>query len=132
MKHTPSENLDGQADLAQVTAFLRSTTTGRLDAKKVADLYGERLERFSDALGVSLTEISKTPDSENYQGVLAYFEAAARIIPLLESKDMFAMWAKTPNKELKGETALDLLFAGPARAQELVETVEDVLVGQPD
>ena len=132
MKHTPSANLDGHAIIAEATDFLRSTATGRLDARKVADLYGECLERFSDALGVSLTEISQTPDSENYQGFLAYFEAAARIIPLLESKDMFAMWAKTPNKELKGETPLDLLFAGPARAQELVETVEDVLVGQPD
>jgi hypothetical protein len=127
-----STNLAGHPLIAQGTAFLRAKKTGRLDVKKVADLYDEDVKRFADALGVSQAAVSQTPDSKKYQGLLGYFEAAARIIPLLESKGGFAAWAKTPNRELKGEAPVDLLFGGAARAQELVEIVEDVLVGQPD
>ena len=124
--------LDGNPFIEKVTGFLRNKASGRLDVKKVAGLFKEDLKRFAKALNVSSAAISQTPDSKKYQGFLGYFERAARIIPMLESPDMFATWAKTPNKELNGESPLELLFAGPEKAQRLAETVEDVLVGQPD
>ena len=125
-------DLDGNQLVENGTAFLRSKATGRLDAKKIAKLYDGPLKRFPELLGVSLAAVSQTPDSKKYQLNLGYFERAAQIIPLLDSKDMFAAWAKTPNKELEGAAPIEWLFAGPGQAQKLVEIVEDVLVGQPD
>jgi hypothetical protein len=132
-KTPPAEaNLDGHPLIEQMTGFLRDRTSGRLDVKKVAGFYDEPLKRFSDALRVSQAAVSQTPNSKKYQDFLSYFERTARVLPLLESKDMFPAWAKTPNKELNGLTPLDLLFGGPEKAQKLVGVVEDVLVGQPD
>ena len=76
--------------------------------------------------------MSQTPDSPKYQSLLGYFEKVARITPLLENKTSFGGWLRTPNRDLKGEMPLDLLWGGPVRAQRLVDAVEDVLVGQPD
>ena len=125
-------DLDGHPLIADATGFLRDPDSGRLDARRVADFYGEPLKKFADKLGVTPPAVSQTPDSPKYQGLLGYFEKVARIAPLLENKASFSGWVKTPNRELKGETPLDLLWGGPARAQRMVDAVEDVLVGQPD
>ena len=125
-------DLDGHPLIADTTGFLRNPDSGRLDARRIADFYGEPLKKFADKLGVTPPAVSQTPDSPKYQGLLGYFEKVARIAPLLENKASFGGWVKTPNRELKGETPLDLLWGGPARAQRMVDAVEDVLVGQPD
>lgn len=125
-------DLDDHPLVQQTTSFLRAKHSGRLDVRKIAALYDEPLKRFAEALDVSPAAVSQTPDSKAYQARLGYFERAARIIPLLQSKDDFAAWSKTPNKELKGRTPIDLLFGTAKDAQQLVDTVEDVLTGQPD
>lgn len=124
--------LDGHPLIADTTAFLRNPDSGRLDARRIADFYGEPMKKFAERLGVTPPAVSQTPDSPKYQGLLGYFEQVARIVPMLESKAAFGAWVKTPNRELKGEAPLDLLWGGPVRAQRLVDAVEDVLVGQPD
>ena len=127
-----SANLDSHPLTRQTTTFLRNNSTNRIDAKKVAALFDEPLERFASALGVSQLKLSQNPDSKKYQDFLSYFERAARIIPLLKSRNLVGVWAKAPNRELDGKPPVDFLFGGSAKAQQLVETVEDVLVGQPD
>ena len=127
-----SANLDNHPLVAQTTAFLRNRTSGRLDTRKIAALYGEPLSRFAAAYSVTPAAVTQTPDSTKYQSLLGYFERAARIIPLLESKSMFATWAKTPNDALHGGTPVDMLFGGAKKAQALIDVVEDVLTGQPD
>ncbi len=127
-----NSDLDEHPLVQDSTSFLRNTASGRLDCKRVADFYGEPLKRFADALRVSPSAVSQTPDSKKYQDFLSYFEKAARVVSLLEDKNQFGAWVRTPNKELKGDAPLDLLWAGPAKAQKLVDVVEDVLVGQPD
>jgi hypothetical protein len=125
-------NLDDHPLIGRETRYLRDGASGRLDAKKIAELYDEHLKRFAYALGVSQAAVSQTPDSKKYQDFLGYFERAARIIPMLQSRDLFPAWAKAPNKELNGESPLDFLFGGSEKAQKLVDAVEEVLVGQPD
>mgnify|MGYP000086892236 CR=1 FL=1 len=127
-----NSDLDEHPLVQGSTSFLRNTASGRLDCKRVADFYGEPLKRFANAFGVSPSAVSQTPDSKKYQDFLSYFEKAARVVSLLEDKNQFGAWVRTPNKELKGDAPLDLLWAGPAKAQKLVDVVEDVLVGQPD
>lgn len=125
-------DLDGHPLIAGTTGFLRNPDSGRLDARRIAEFYAEPLKKFADKLGVTPPAVSQTPDSPKYQGLLSYFEKVARIAPLLENKASFGGWVRTPNRDLKGETPLDLLWGGPVRAQRLVDAVEDVLVGQPD
>jgi hypothetical protein len=125
-------DLDEHPLVQESTSFLRNKASGRLDCKRVADFYGEPLKRFADALGVSPSAVSQTPDSKKYQDFLSYFEKAARVVSLMEDKNQFGVWVRTPNKELKGEAPLDLLWGGPAKAEKLVDVVEDVMVGQPD
>lgn len=129
---TAALDLDEHPLLQKTTAFLRNPASGRLDVKRIADFYGEPLKRFADALDVTPAAVSQTPDSKKYQEFLGYFEQVARIIPLLESKDSFSAWVRTPNKELKGAAPIEWLFGGPRQARQLAEVVEDVLVGQPD
>jgi hypothetical protein len=118
--------------MTPTTSRLRNPASGRLDVKRVARLYGEPLERFAAALGATPAAVSRAPDAKKYQTFLGYFEQVACIIPMLQSKRVFATWAKTPNQELKGEAPVDWLFGGKKKAQRLAEVVEDVLVGQPD
>ena len=127
-----SLDLDSHPLLASTTSFLRNPASGRLDVKRIAGFYGEPLNRFADALGVTPAAVSQTPDSKKYQDFLGYFEQVARIVPMLESKHVFASWTKTPNKELKGEPPVEWLFGGEKKASRLAEVVEEVLVGQPD
>ena len=125
-------NLDDHPYIRKITGFLRSKPSGRLDAKKVAALYGEDLKRFAKALDVSPSALGRSPFARKYQAFLVPFVQTARIIPMLENRKQFAVWAKTPNKELGGITPLEILFSGPASVRKLVETVEDVLVGEPE
>ena len=125
-------DLDDHPLIAETTSFLRNPGSGRLDVKRIAEFYGEPLNKFATALGVSPSAVSQTPDSKKYQNFLGYFEKVARIVPLLENKSSFSTWVKSPNKELKGAAPLELLWGGPAKARKLVDVVEDVLVGQPD
>ena len=123
--------LDDHPLIKDITSFLRNRESGRLDVRKVAELYKEPLKRFADALGVSPSAITQTPDSKKYQELLGYFENVARIMPMLDSPKAFSTWAKTPNKELQGEPPVEWLFSGK-KAAKLAGIVEDVLLGQPD
>lgn len=126
------DTIDAHPLLSGVTAFLHNPDSGRLDAKRVAKFYGEPLNKFAVALGVTPSAVSQTPDSRKYQDFLGAFERVARIVPLLENKTSFSAWAHTPSKELKGETPIEYLWGGPAKARQLADVVEEVLVGQPD
>jgi hypothetical protein len=127
-----SSELDGHPLLAEATAFLRNPASGRLDVKRVAAFYREPLRRFANALRISPSAVSQTPDSKRHQVFLLNFERVARIAPLLKNKTSFSIWAKTPNAELKGASPVDFLWGSPTKVRALVDAVEDVIVGQPD
>lgn len=128
----PPVTLENHPLLKSATSFLRNPNSGRLDVRRIAQLYGEPLNRFAEALDVSPAAVSQTPDSKAYQDLLGYFERVAQIIPMLDSKNSFGPWTKAPNQELKGEAPIAWLFGGEKKARRLAEVVEDVLVGQPD
>jgi hypothetical protein len=125
-------DLDQHPLIQETTWFLRNPATGRLDARRIAHLYGEPLKRFAKALDVSPSAVTQTPDSQKYQQFLSRFERVARILPMLDSKDQFSAWVKAPNRQLRGEAPIDFLWGSPSRASKLADIVEDVLVGQPD
>jgi hypothetical protein len=125
-------DLDQHPLIQETTGFLRNPATGRLDARRIGHLYGEPLKRFAEALDVTPSAVTQTPDSQKYQQFLGRFERVARILPMLDSKEQFSAWVKAPNRQLKGEAPIDFLWGSASRASKLADIVEDVLVGQPD
>jgi hypothetical protein len=113
------------------TAFLRDSSSQRLDAKKMARFYGEPLGRFAEVLRVPVSKLCRRPDALELQPLLRRFEQAARIAPLLK-KDSFSKWVRMPNSALHGSSPLQLLAGGIHGARKLLELVEDVIIGQPD
>lgn len=108
---------------------LRSPS-GRLDAKRVAALFGLRLTEVARILGRPLSPVHKTPDAPALQPRLALFERiAAALRPLAGSDEGMRMWLNAPNPDLEGHLPLELLQRG--QGEIVAELLEDGLVGQP-
>jgi hypothetical protein len=125
-------DLDANKLVRKTTSNLRDPSSLRLDAKRIAHFYGEPLERFADALGISVARLKQHADAKNHQPFLRRFEQTARIAPMLRGKVAFATWLKTPNAELEGSAPIQFLWGDPKRARKLVELIEEAIVGQPD
>jgi hypothetical protein len=128
-RRPPRLDLDGNPSVEKITQFLCAPKSGRLEATRIARLYREPVAKFAAAMKVTEANLRHEPDRLRHQIFLRPFAQTARILPFLK-KGAFAAWVRTPNSELKGRTPLELLWAG--RGNEVIEVVEEVLVGQPD
>jgi hypothetical protein len=121
------ERLPGQND---VTKNLYDTESHRLNAKKVADVFGLNLRQLSALLEMLPATVHKTPDSERLQGKLRVFERMAKGLSLVENnEDSFRRWLNAPNPELEQKTPLEIIREG--RGEVVANLVEDALLGQP-
>jgi hypothetical protein len=121
------ERLPGQND---VTKGLYDSDSHRLNAKKVADLFGLTLRQLSVLLEALPQAVHKTPDSERLQGKLRLFERIAKGLSLVDNnEDSFRRWLNAPNSELGQKTPLEVIRDG--RAEVVSNLVEDALLGQP-
>jgi hypothetical protein len=77
---------------------LRDDTTGKLDAKKVGELFGIKIPAIAGAVGVSRQSLNDNPFSEKAQPVLKQFERVARLrsMPRFEEPADFRKWFKRP------------------------------------
>jgi hypothetical protein len=122
----PRERLPGQSD---ATKHLYDTKSHRLNAKKIADLFGFNLRQLSTLLETLPGTVHKTPDSVRLQGKLRVFERIAKGLALVDGEDNFRGWLNAPNYELEQNTPLEIIQGG--RAEVVANLVEDVLLGQP-
>jgi hypothetical protein len=101
--------------------------SGRLDAGKVAEVFGISLAELARQIGESKQRICKTPDSEALQSLLRPYERIARLRTVLPDAD-FKAWLNTPNEHLEDKDApIAYLKAG---AQEpLADFAENMLTG---
>jgi hypothetical protein len=121
------ERLPGQND---VTKNLYDSESHRLNAKKVADVFGLNLRQLSVLLEALPQAVHKTPDSERLQGKLRLFERIAKGLSLVDKdEDSFRRWLNAPNPELEQNTPLDIIREG--RGEVVANLVEDALLGQP-
>lgn len=105
---------------------LRSSS-GRLDAKKIAGRLRISLSQLEDAVGVSRQALHKNADSEKAQAGL---DPIARVIDVMDrvfDPEQAPMWLNARNDALKGKTPLETILAG--RAESIARIFESAAAG---
>jgi len=116
---------------ARVGRQVRDEKTGRLDAKKIAALFGIPVSRIADIVGVSRQTISRNPCSKTIQNKLHPFEEIARALLLMDTNPaLFRQWLNTPSDELP-EKISPLEFILRGHPEVVATLVANALSGQP-
>jgi hypothetical protein len=103
--------------------------SGRLDARKIAGVFGIPQSQIARLTGKSRQALSKTPDAPALQRKLAAFEKVARLRALFDD-EQFRAWLNTPNDHLEnGMTPVEFLKAGGVK--QLGDLVGNMLTGSP-
>ncbi len=114
----------------QATDGLYDMTSHRLNARKIADLFGVTLRQFSSFLGALPQSVHKTPDAVRLQPKLQVFERIARGLILVDNDvGSFRRWLNAPNSELDNHSPLEIIRVGQAKV--VANLVEDALLGHP-
>lgn len=115
------------SSVVAASAELRADS-GRLSARKVAELFGLSVAELARLLDKSRQTVSKTDDAEGLQEGLAPFARIGRLRAVLSPKD-FRAWLALANDQLEGRTPLALVREG--RAEVVADLAEDMLSGSP-
>lgn len=109
------------------TADLR-TDSGKLSAHRVGEAFGLAVAELAEMVGRSRQTVSKTPQAEALQPLLAPFERIARLRTVLAKSD-FLRWLNMPNEHLAGSSPLGLIREGKVEA--VADLAQDMLTGSP-
>lgn len=113
----------------QVVDELRSDA-GRIDARKVAEMFDLSVPELARIIGAGEQAIYKTPDSRSIQAKLVNFERIAwGLLKLTGSVKGLRIWLNAANPELDNEYPLDYIKEG--HIEDVAAMVEDALVGHP-
>jgi DNA-binding response OmpR family regulator len=116
--------------MAHLLPDLHDPTTGRLDARRVADYLSISLSSLASALGKSAAAVHKSPAAISLQEGLAPIARSLAVLSrLLRSQDKVLAWLNSKHPDLGNETPLSLILAGKATA--VADLLESVLAGQP-
>ena len=112
------------------TAGLYDAASHRLNAQKVADLFGFTLRQLSGLLKALPQSVHKTPDAVRLQPKLRVFERIARGLALVDNNEKnFRRWLNASNGELDNRPPLEIIQSG--KGEIVASLVEDALLGQP-
>jgi hypothetical protein len=108
---------------------LRDNTTGKLDAKKVSELFRIKLSSLADAVGVTRQALDENPVSEKAQPLLRLFERTARLRahPQLSDSASLRKWFQKPLPMFSGRSAFELFEAG--NLELVASKVDQLLMG---
>ncbi|MCH8488283.1 MAG: DUF2384 domain-containing protein [Candidatus Cyclonatronum sp.] len=107
---------------------LHDRKTGRLDAKKIADVLGISLKALSAALDKNYRALHKTPHSEKIQKELAVYKRIIEVLyELFQKPEDIHIWLNSPSVDFGGKTPLNLITEGYAEA--VLDLVKDVQEG---
>lgn len=116
--------------LRHIVPALHNQRSGRLDARRVAELYGVPVAELARLLSRLPATVHKTPDAETLQPNLTLFERIAA--PLLyltgDSPQNLRVWMNAANQALGGSTPMELLREGKGAL--VAEMLEDLITGQ--
>jgi hypothetical protein len=118
------------SDLLGVTAPDLRASSGRLDARKIADRLGIALGRLAGALPVSRQALSALPDSLRAQEALDPIARALHVLDLLLPRERVRMWLNAPHPRLEGSTPVEALLDG--RAERVAQLLEIARAGGVD
>jgi hypothetical protein len=123
--------IDGESrTLDHVAYILHDPESGRLDAKRISDLFGIPLRQLAALMEKKPQTVAKTPDSQALQRELRVFERiAAALASLIGSPEGLRIWMNAGNPQLNGMSPTELVLGG--RGQVVTDLLESTLVGQP-
>jgi len=115
---------------AHLLLDLNDPTTGRLDARRMANYLSVPLSSLAEATGKTDAAVHKTPAATSLQKALAPIARSLAILSrLFRSRERVLAWLNSPHPDLGSRTPLSLILTGKATA--LTEMLEAVLAGQP-
>lgn len=104
--------------------------SGRLDAKKVAQMFGLSIPVLACIIDAGEPALYKTPDARSIQRKLVEFERICwGLIKLTGSPKGLRIWLNTANPELDNEMPIDYIKEG--HVEDIASMVEDALLGHP-
>jgi len=103
--------------------------SGRLSAKKIAQLFDVTLTELGEWIDRKKAALSKTPDANNIQPLLEPLAQIAFYRKALGDDASFRKWLRTGHELLEGKAPLAWIKEG--RSRQVAEFVEDALTGQP-
>lgn len=110
---------------------LRNEESGRLDAKKISEVFGLTMAEVAECVGRPRTTIVKTPDAMSLQTKLQHFERiAAGLLTVTGSLKKLKMWLNSPAPSLDGHMPVEVLKHG--KVELLVGWVDDARLGSPE
>lgn len=114
---------------AAVNADLWSAR-GRLDAKKVADVFGIPHQEFTKIIAVDLRTMLKSPDSTRLQHKLVDFDRISRLRMLSKVTPVFfRRWLRTEIESLGGRSPIHWIREG--HAEIVGNLVDNLVTSQP-
>ncbi len=104
--------------------------SGRIDAKKVAEMFDMSIPALAKIIEVGEPALYKTPDARSVQTKLIDFERIAwGLLKLTGSIRGMRIWLNAPNVELDNELPIDYIKDG--HVEDVAAMVEDALLGHP-
>jgi hypothetical protein len=121
--------LDAVSGVSALGNDLRDDGTGKLDTKKVADLFGISVPDIAKAVGVTPEALSSNPTNDRAQPVLSLFERTARLRahPQFKEPSELRKWFRRPLPVLGNHSAEDLFKAG--KLEVVAVKVDQMLTG---
>lgn len=114
----------------RVLPALHNPTSGRLDAKRIAEYLGIPVAKLAEALGRKTAAVHKSPAAASLQDRLA---PIARLLGILQeffrSPEGIRAWLNSPHPDLGNETPMSVLLDG--NAEVVADMLEAALAGQP-
>lgn len=108
---------------------LRSTS-GRIDARRVAEYLGIPLSQLADTIQVKYASLHKTPDGPRVQEKLGPIVRILELVDMaLGNREQVRMWLNRPLYELENESPLATVLAGEPGAVETL--LENARLGIP-
>jgi hypothetical protein len=109
---------------------LRDDRSGKLDTKKVADLFGVSVPDIAKAVGVTPQALSSDPTNDRAQPVLRLFERIARLRahPQFKEPSELRRWFRRPLPVLGDHSGEDLFKAG--KLEIVAVKVDQMLTGE--
>jgi DNA-binding response OmpR family regulator len=118
--------------LTKAVAELRSTKSGKLDARLISEEFGLTEADIARSINKKPQTINATPDSDGLQELLYPYERIASAIKYTTGslQPALKIWLQAPNPTMPNTPPIVLIRKG--HVAELADLWDDTMLGQPD
>jgi CheY-like chemotaxis protein len=119
-----------RGDLHVALPELHETSTGRLDAEKIADFLEVPLSKLAAGLGANYAAVHKTPAADSLQDKLIPIKRSLEILAtVLGDRRTILRWLNSPHPDLGTRTPMQVILDGHVGAVRTI--LENAIAGTP-